>query len=35
MELESEFDIAVAPEDILSENFEPMGTITAMIEQCH
>ncbi|MCX4268312.1 MAG: acyl carrier protein [Lachnospiraceae bacterium] len=34
MELEKEFDIEIDPEDVLSENFESVEAIIALIEKC-
>lgn len=34
MQLESEFDIEIEPEDVLSENFESVDKIIALIEKC-
>lgn len=34
VELESEFDIEIDPEDILSENFESVEAIATLIEKC-
>lgn len=34
MELESVFDIEIDPEDVLSENFESVESIVALIEKC-
>lgn len=34
MALEGEFDIEVDPEDVLSENFESVEAIIALIEKC-
>lgn len=34
MELESEFDIEIDPEDVLSENFESVEAIVALVEKC-
>ncbi len=34
MELESGFDIEIDPEDVVSENFESVEAITALIEKC-
>ena len=34
MELENEFDIEIDPEDVLSENFESVDVIVALVEKC-
>lgn len=34
MELENEFEIEIDPEDVLSENFESVEAIAALIEKC-
>lgn len=34
MALEGEFDIEIDPEDVLSENFESVDAIIALIEKC-
>lgn len=34
MELEGEFDIEIDPEDVLSENFESVDNIVALVEKC-
>ena len=34
MELESEFDIEIDPEDVLSDNFESVEAILALVEKC-
>lgn len=34
MELESEFDIEIDPEDVLSANFESVDAIAALVEKC-
>ena len=34
MELESAFDIEIDPEDVLSDNFESVDTIIALIKKC-
>lgn len=34
MELEGEFEIEIDPEDVLSENFESVDAITALVEKC-
>lgn len=34
MTLESEFDIEIDPEDVLSENFESVEAIVALVEKC-
>lgn len=34
VELESEFDIEIDPEDVLSENFESVEVIAALVEKC-
>lgn len=34
VELESEFDIEIDPEDVLSENFESVEAIAALVEKC-
>ena len=34
MELESKFDIEIDPEDVLSENFESVEAIAALVEKC-
>lgn len=34
MELENGFDIEIDPEDVLSENFESVEAITALVEKC-
>lgn len=34
MELEGGFDIEIDPEDVLSENFESVAAITALVEKC-
>ncbi len=34
MQLEAEFDIEIDPEDVLSENFESVDKIIALIEKC-
>jgi len=34
MELENEFDIEIDPEDVLSENFESVDAMVALIEKC-
>ncbi len=33
-ELEGTFDIEIGPEDVTSENFESVETITALVEKC-
>lgn len=32
--LENEFNIEIAPEDVLSENFESVGKMVALVELC-
>lgn len=34
IELENEFNIEIDPEDVLSENFESVAAIIALIEKC-
>ena len=34
MKLEGEFDIEIDPEDVLSENFESVDSMIALIEKC-
>ena len=34
MELENGFDIEIDPEDVLSENFESVEAIAALVEKC-
>ena len=34
MKLEEEFDIEIDPEDVLSENFESVDKIVALVEKC-
>ena len=34
MELEGGFDIEIDPEDVLSENFDSVRAITALVEKC-
>lgn len=34
MDLEREFEIEIDPEDVLSENFESVSAITALVEKC-
>lgn len=34
MELEGEFDIEIDPEDVLSENFESVEAIIALVKKC-
>ena len=34
MALEGEFDIEIDPEDVLSDNFESVEAIIALIEKC-
>lgn len=34
VELESEFEIEIDPEDVLSENFESVEAIAALVEKC-
>ena len=34
MDLEREFEIEIDPEDVLSENFESVDAITALVEKC-
>lgn len=34
MELEDAFDIEIDPEDVLSENFESVEAIAALVEKC-
>lgn len=34
MELEDNFDIEIDPEDVLSENFESVEAIIALVEKC-
>ena len=34
MELEGGFDIEIDPEDVLSENFESVDAIVALVEKC-
>ena len=34
MDLEREFEIEIEPEDVLSENFESVSAITALVEKC-
>ncbi len=34
MALEGAFDIEIDPEDVLSENFESVGAIAALVEKC-
>ena len=34
MELEGAFEIEIDPEDVLSENFESVDAITALVEKC-
>lgn len=33
-ELEEAFDIEIDPEDVMSENFESIDAITALVEKC-
>ncbi len=34
MDLERAFEIEIDPEDVLSENFESVDAITALVEKC-
>lgn len=34
MDLERKFDIEIEPEDVLSENFESVKAIAALVEKC-
>lgn len=34
MELEEEFDIEIDPEDVMSDNFESVEAIVALVEKC-
>lgn len=34
MELENKFEIEIDPEDVLSENFESVEAIAALVEKC-